>query len=230
MTDIVKRKGLFIVVEGMDGSGKTTCTDFIETELRTFGIDLLRTYEVGGTPIGKELRKLCFSRREDDLLDPLARMLMIYAARLQHLKNVIFPATQRGQTVLCDRFVQSTRVYQGIIDGQAEIMDRLDTVKGLESCAEAPDVLVYLKCDPIKAYERGVARKDVDNDTYKNDIDKAIRIGKAYDEVVHAHVKRQDCMVYIVDTNQPLEQMHQQLRSLTHSLVSYVKGASPIEV
>src|SRR6187399_111931 len=107
----VKRQGQFVVVEGMDGSGKSECTAVLAELLRQIppNPEVVQTYKVGGTPIGKKLRELCFRSRQDDgeTVDPVARMLMIYASRLQHLRNVVLPATAAGKTVVSDRYVPS---------------------------------------------------------------------------------------------------------------------------
>jgi dTMP kinase len=108
----MSEQALFITVEGSEGAGKTTALDFLEQTLHAAGIDVLRTREPGGTALGEELRRLLLAEREEGV-DPIAELLMIFAARSQHLSETILPALASGRWVLCDRFTDATYAYQG---------------------------------------------------------------------------------------------------------------------
>ncbi len=106
------QSGRFITVEGGEGVGKTTNLDFIESLLRSDGHDVVRTREPGGTPLAESVRELLLAPR-DEPVSELAELLLVFAARAQHIEQVIKPALARGQWVLCDRFTDATYAYQG---------------------------------------------------------------------------------------------------------------------
>lgn len=100
----------FITLEGGEGVGKTTNLAFIEDYLTTRGVDLLRTREPGGTPLGERIRGLLL---DSDGMNSSAELLLVFAARAQHLDEVIRPALAAGRWVLCDRFTDASYAYQG---------------------------------------------------------------------------------------------------------------------
>lgn len=104
--------GKLITLEGGEGVGKTTNMEFIQSWLGQHNIDFIVTREPGGTEYGEKIRDVLLSHYED-ALDPMAELLLIFAARAQHLAQVIRPALERGVTVLCDRFTDATYAYQG---------------------------------------------------------------------------------------------------------------------
>lgn len=106
------QRGRFITVEGQDGAGKTTNLDRIERVVRGAGLAVRRTREPGGTPLGDEVRRLVLHRGDVEI-DAMAELLLIFAARAQHLSGVIRPALAAGTWVLCDRFTDATYAYQG---------------------------------------------------------------------------------------------------------------------
>ena len=105
-------KGKFLTIEGGDGAGKSTNMEFICSKLATAGIDVVVTREPGGTSIGEELRELLIKPR-DQGVDPIAELLMIFAARAQHISELIVPALERGSWVVSDRFTDASYAYQG---------------------------------------------------------------------------------------------------------------------
>lgn len=104
-------KGKFITLEGGEGAGKSTQAKKLAAYLKSQGIKSILTREVGGTPGGEDIRKLWLSPGEG-YWDSLAELLLIFAARREHLAKVIWPALKRGEWVICDRFMDSTRAYQ----------------------------------------------------------------------------------------------------------------------
>lgn len=135
------RRGLFITLEGPDGSGKTSQAARLGAALEAEGRDVVLLREPGGTALGERLRELLL-HREDMRIDPLADALLFNAARAQLVSEVIRPALAAGKTVLCARFADSTLAYQGYGAG----LD-LETLKTLETIATAgthPDLTVLL--------------------------------------------------------------------------------------
>lgn len=107
-----KKRGRFITVEGQDGAGKTTNLDRIERLIRAAGHEVRRTREPGGTALGEDIRRLVL-HRSDLEIEPMTELLLIFAARAQHLAVVIQPALSAGTWVVCDRFTDATYAYQG---------------------------------------------------------------------------------------------------------------------
>ena len=124
--------GLFITFEGIDGAGKTTHVDALAEALAAQGRRLVRTREPGGTPLAEQLRELVLHTP----MDPLTEALLMFAARREHLVQVIEPALARGDVVLCDRFTDATFAYQGGGRGF-----RLDVLAALESMVQAVPAL-----------------------------------------------------------------------------------------
>lgn len=105
-------KGCFITVEGTEGVGKSTNVQFVKNWLEGRGIEVIVTREPGGTPLAEELRNLLLTPRDEEVCQN-AELLLMFAARAQHLSTVIKPALSRGAWVLCDRFTDATFAYQG---------------------------------------------------------------------------------------------------------------------
>jgi dTMP kinase len=133
-------RGFFIVLEGIDGSGKTTQCRLLAEWLRGQGVPLIATAEPGGTPLGLRVRSLLLDG--SDAISPLAELFLFQASRAQLLEQLIRPALAAGQVVLCDRYTLSTIAYQGYAGGLP-----LDVVR--QSCTLAtaglePDLIVLL--------------------------------------------------------------------------------------
>jgi dTMP kinase len=133
-------RGFFIVLEGIDGSGKTTQCRLLAEWLRGQGVPLVATAEPGGTPLGQRVRSLLLDG--SDAISPLAELFLFQASRAQLLEQLIRPALAAGQVVLCDRYTLSTIAYQGYAGGLP-----LDVVR--QSCTLAtaglePDLIVLL--------------------------------------------------------------------------------------
>ena len=105
-------RGRFITIEGGEGAGKSTVQPFVVEHLQSRGLEVLATREPGGTSLGEELRGILLAHREE-VLHPDAELLLMFAARAQHLHQVIRPALARGAWVVCDRFTDATYAYQG---------------------------------------------------------------------------------------------------------------------
>lgn len=106
------RQGRFITVEGTEGAGKSSNIDFMRHNLEARGIEVVLSREPGGTPLAEEIRALLLSPR-DELVCADTELLLMFAARAQHIARLILPALARGAWVLCDRFTDATFAYQG---------------------------------------------------------------------------------------------------------------------
>lgn len=144
-------RGRFITLEGQDGAGKTTNLDEIERVVTGAGYDLLRTREPGGTALGDNIRRLVLHGDEMNI-DPMAELLLIFAARAQHLSEVIKPTLATGAWVLCDRFTDATYAYQG--GGRGIDEARIEQLETLVQGSLRPDLTLLLDVE----IETGAAR------------------------------------------------------------------------
>ena len=147
--------GRFITLEGGEGAGKSTQIQVVKDYLEARGIDVIVTREPGGTPVGQEIRNLLVSG-DKDKWSPLSETLLILADRAAHLERVIRPALADGKYVVCDRFFDSTRAYQGIAGGLG-----LEVIHNLQQPVlgtTLPDVTLLLDIDPEKGLSRAQER------------------------------------------------------------------------
>lgn len=146
--------GRFLTFEGIDGSGKSTQSRLLETALRERGHRVIRTREPGGSPGAEDIRRLLVEG-DPDRWSPETEILLFTAARRDHLEKTILPALSDGKIVICDRFADSTRVYQGAARGElAALVDELhDLMIGRD-----PDMTFVIDMDPAEALSRGLAR------------------------------------------------------------------------
>jgi dTMP kinase len=147
--------GLFITLEGIDGSGKSTQGRRLAEALRATGREVVLTREPGGSPGAEEIRRLVLEG-EPDRWSAETEILLFTAARRDHVEKTIRPALARGAVVISDRFADSTRIFQGITRGDlAAVVDDLhDRMIGLE-----PDLTLLFDLDPAEGLARATARK-----------------------------------------------------------------------
>lgn len=144
--------GIFITIEGNDGSGKTTQIEMLNSYLNSKNFDTIVTHEPGGTEIGEQIRNVILDKRNQNMC-AVAETMLYAASRAQHIHQLIKPALDNNKIVLCDRFLDSNIVYQGIARGLG-IKNVLDinsyALDGIE-----PDITIYLDIEP----ELGILRK-----------------------------------------------------------------------
>lgn len=144
----MNKPGLMISLEGMDGAGKSSHLQWLEQTVRSYGIEVKMTREPGGTPLGERLREILLN----EPMDVRTEALLMQAARIEHINQVITPALSAGTWVICDRFTDSSFAYQGRARGLGD-----DTLSWLEnySCAGLkPDLTLYFDLDPEIARAR----------------------------------------------------------------------------
>lgn len=105
-------RGRFITIEGIEGTGKSTNIAFLKSLVKEHELEVITTREPGGTPLAEQIRELLLVHREENL-PPLTELLLFFASRSVMLKNLVIPALERGDWVICDRFTDATRAYQG---------------------------------------------------------------------------------------------------------------------
>lgn len=195
----------FIVIEGLEGAGKTTARDTVVATLRAQGInDIVFTREPGGTPLAEKLRDLIKQGIDGEVLTDKAEVLMLYAARVQLVENVIKPALARGSWVVGDRHDLSSQAYQGGGRGiDSNLMTSLrDTVLG----EFRPDLTLYLDLPPTVGLARARAR---------GELDRIEQESLAFFERTRARyleLAASDSNIKTIDASQPLEQVSESIR------------------
>ena len=144
----------FISFEGIDGCGKSTQAHLLTNYFSTKGVDVMRTREPGGSPGAEAIRALLLTGATDKW-SAETELLLFTAARRDHLEKTIEPALMAGQTVICDRFADSTRVYQGATRG--DLREKVDHLHK-EMIGREPDLTVIIDVNPKIALARGLAR------------------------------------------------------------------------
>ncbi len=156
--------GFFLTVEGIDGAGKSTQARVLAGRLRKLGREVVETREPGGAPGAEEIRRLLVEGNPERW-SPETEILLFTAARRDHVERVVEPALARGAVVLCDRYIDSTRAYQGAgAPERRELVDRLHRLAiGLD-----PDLTLIFDIDPAAALERARSRvSDLAEDRYE---------------------------------------------------------------
>ncbi len=147
--------GRFVTFEGIDGSGKSTQARLLADALRRRGQEVVETREPGGSPGAEEIRRLLLEG-DPGRWSAETEILLFTAARRDHLERTILPALEAGKVVICDRFADSTRVYQGITRGALrEVVDRLHEMM----IGREPDITLLIDMDPQMGLRRALARK-----------------------------------------------------------------------
>lgn len=193
------KTGKFIVLEGIEGAGKTTARNSIVRALNEQGIhDIVFTREPGGTPLAEKLRQLIKHETEEPVTDK-AELLMLYAARIQLVENVIKPALAAGKWVIGDRHDMSSQAYQG---GGRQLDQRLlTTLKQTVLGDFEPDLTLYLDIDPVLGLRRAKGRGELDRIEQQH-LDFFHRTRQRYLDLVH-HNPKARC----IDASQNMEQV-----------------------
>ena len=151
--------GRFITIEGGEGAGKSTAQTFLADKLTAQGISVLQTREPGGTPLAEAIRRNLLSVDEEAPVE-MAELLLVFAARAQHLAKVIEPALEQGQWVLCDRFTDATYAYQGAGRGLSAAL--IGKLEALVQGDRRPDTVILLDMPPQIGLARAKARGALD--------------------------------------------------------------------
>jgi len=187
-------KPLFVVLEGPDASGKSTQLKLLAEHLAAHNIPHLTTREPGGTPLGRELRRLLLDPRRD--IRPLTELLLMVADRHEHVERVIRPALNEGKWVLCSRYTLSTLAYQGY--GRGVDLALLRQLNELATGGLEPDYVFLLDLPPQVAYQR-----TRDRDRFEGEgLEFFTQVRAAYLELIRSVPRG-----YVIDATSPPEQV-----------------------
>lgn len=192
-------KGKFVVVEGLEGAGKSTAIATVKQYLQQKGHDVVCSREPGGTPLAESLRTLVKQVQQNEVVAPQTELLLMYAARMQLLVNVIQPALNAGKWVLGDRHDMSSRAYQG---GGRQLDETFINQLRLAVLGQlTPDLTLYLDIDPAIGLQRARARGELDR-IEQEQLAFFQRTRQKYLQIAGSEPN-----ISVIDAGQPLEQV-----------------------
>jgi dTMP kinase len=207
-----KSTGCFLTFEGGEGAGKSTNLDYVRDRLEAAGIPLLLSREPGGTALGEQIRALLLTP-ENKGMSSDAELLLMFAARAEHLHKVIIPALQRGTWVLCDRFTDATYAYQG--GGRGIPSERIAVLEDWVQGGFQPDMTILFDLPIDVGMQRAGQRGELDR-FEQEDVSffEAVRAG--YRERARQHPRR----FRVVDASLELDAVRQQLDEILDELLA----------
>lgn len=192
-------KGKFIVIEGLEGAGKSTAIATVQAWLQAKGLEVICTREPGGTPLAEQLRSLVKQANPQEQIAPETELLLMYASRVQLLRNVIEPALAAGHWILADRHDLSSRAYQG---GGRQIADSLiNAIRQAVLGQTTPDFTLYLDIDPAQGLARAAARGALDR------IEQEQLAFFERTRAKYLHIAATEPGIVVIDASQPLAQV-----------------------
>lgn len=196
-------KGKFITVEGVDGAGKSSFLPSIERRLRDAGHEVLCTREPGGTPVGEQLRQLLLHGE----LSPVSEVLLMFAARREHLEKVIRPALDAGCWILCDRFTDATYAYQGA--GRRISLEYISVLESWIQEGLQPDLTILFDLPVEVARARSAGARAPDR-FESEQLEFFVRVRKGYLDRAQASPGR----FAIVDASRSMPEVEAQLAAI----------------
>lgn len=205
--------GKFISIEGTEGAGKSTALQFIKQHLTKAKIDVVWTREPGGTEIAEEIRRLLLHPMSFEEIEPETELLLMFAARAQHMKKYILPALNAGRWVATDRFVDASYAYQG---GGRNLDETYITMLDKWIVGSTyPDLTLLLDIDPHQGFERA-EKRGTDKDRIEQEkMDFFVRVREMYLKRAKADPKR----IKIIDASVPLYAVENQIRTILDDFI-----------
>lgn len=204
--------GSFITFEGIDGSGKSTQAKRLAARLETLGHEVVLTREPGGSPGAEEIRSLVLEG-DPDRWSAETELLLFTAARRDHLERTILPAIEAGNVVICDRFVDSTRMYQGLSRG--DLRAQVDALHNLMIGREA-DLTVLIDMDPEVGLARAKGRQTAEERFEDFGQDLQIKMRQGFLDLAETYVDR----FRVIDGNRPMDDVSSDVQSTVLNFLS----------
>ena len=203
-------RGKFITVEGIEGVGKSTNIDFLADLIENNGFSVVRTREPGGTPMAERIRELLLEHGEEPMTD-IAELLLFFAARSLHISNAIRPALEAGQWVVCDRFTDASRAYQG--NGRGLNQDKINMLADWVQEDLQPDLTILLDAPAEVGMDRAGRRGAADRlESEKTEFYARVRAG--YLALAESEPER----FAIIDASLPLDQVQAAIKEIADRL------------
>lgn len=206
-------KGKLIVIEGLEGAGKSTAVQTLVELLSNKGIRVLTTREPGGTAIGEQLRSIIKNPEYKDIVDDKSELLLLYTARIQLLEELIKPALERGDWVIADRFELSTLAYQG--GGRGLDIEMIRHLSSFCLAGFKPDLTLYLDISPELGMQRVHSRGQSDR-IEQQGIEFFHRVYQTYMHYVSTAPK---CM--LIDASLPLLEVQQKIKNAVNQFLEH---------
>ncbi|MCQ2047085.1 thymidylate kinase [Stutzerimonas stutzeri] len=209
-------KGLFVTLEGPEGAGKSTNREYLAERLRACGVDVVLTREPGGTPLAERIRELLLTPADE----PMAvdtELLLVFAARAQHLAHVIRPALERGAVVLCDRFTDATYAYQG--GGRGLSIERIAQLEVFVQGELRPDLTLIFDLPVEVGLARAAARGRLDRFEQEG-----LRFFESVRRAYLDRAKAAPSRYRIIDAGQSLNVVQQDVQALIPDLMGRLDG------
>ena len=204
--------GKFIVVEGMEGAGKSSAITVIESILNKLDIEFINTREPGGTPLAESLRNMVKSVDLKETLTTETELLLMYASRSQLLANKILPALSQGKWVIGDRHDLSSRAYQG--GGRGFDENVITAIRDITLKGFSPDITLYLDIDPHIGLARAKARGDLDRIELEQ-MDFFVRVHNKYQELAS-----KDSTIMTIDAAQNMADVHRDIEQVVSEFIA----------
>lgn len=206
------RRGQFITFEGTEGVGKSTQLENAESTLEALGVECIVTREPGGTPMAESIRELLLAPR-DEPVNEITELLLMFAARAQHLHTRILPELEAGRWVLCDRFTDATFAYQG--GGRGVPAERIALLESLVQGTVRPDHVILLDAPVEIGMVRARHRGELDRFEQE-----AVAFFERIRETYLARAGDAPSRYHIVDASQPIDTVSGEVANLIRNLVN----------
>lgn len=202
-------------MEGIDGAGKSAATEAVVSSIENAGFKVVTTREVGGTEMGEVIRNLVLSPGNE--ICPSAEILLMFAARSQHLEQVIYPNLKAGNWVVCDRFTDSTYAYQG--GGRKISFERIGQIEDWTQGEFRPDLTLLFDTDIDTAWDR-VRQQDAPDRFENEPLDFHSRVRFAFFELLRNSPER----IKRIDANQPVEKVKETAEQHVNEFIERCNG------
>ena len=206
----MKSPGQFVTFEGLDGCGKSTQLEMLAAYLRGQGRAVLTTREPGGTPVGQKIRDVLLNVTAETITS-LSELSLMFAARAQHIEQVILPALHRGEMVLCDRFTDSSFAYQGY--GRGVPLDTIRTLEQVLCQGLGPDLTLILDLDAAISSERTAVRNRMTQQPNTRFEQEGMEFFERVREGYLAIARQEPHRVRVIDARGSIEQLHSAVRA-----------------
>lgn len=205
--------GLFITFEGPDGSGKTTIASLVANELEKQGKDIILTREPGGSQIAEQIRNIILDKN-NTAMDAKTEALLYAAARRQHLVEKVLPALNNNKIVICDRFVDSSLVYQGV--GREIGIEKVYNMNLFAIEDAMPNVTIFFDIDPAEGLKR--TKQDTKRELDRLDMEDLSfhqKVYKGYQQVIKQYQDR----IVTIDASKSIEEVFNQVMTIIKDFI-----------